>query len=92
MKDSYIAISNEELEKKQRLPSFMYCNRCKDRHIVRNADKVEECEVDGELIEKHVADDTLQFVKCNDGKTFLVGINGKDLLENNRTFRSRGKK
>jgi hypothetical protein len=68
--NNIFAIGNDELEKCEPLGDFIFCNRCSKRHIIRYGKGVLP---DG--TEK--LDKLLAFVKCDDDKTFLVGINGK---------------
>ena len=63
-------IGNDELEKCEPLGDFIYCNRCGKRHIIRYGKKILP---DG--TEK--LDKLLAYMKCDDGKSFLVGMNGK---------------
>lgn len=64
------SMGNDELEKREPLGDFIYCDRCRKRHIIRYGKKVLP---DG--TEK--LDKLLAYVKCDDGKSFVVGINGK---------------
>lgn len=66
------AIGNDQLDELKRLGTHVYCNACKKRHKIKYSDRV-------------LADGTkepsqlLAFVKCDNGKSYLVGVQGKFL-------------
>jgi len=64
------SIGNDQLEKCKPFGDFIYCNRCTKRHIIRYGEKVL---TDG----TKKLDKLLAYVKCDDAKSFLVGMNYK---------------
>jgi len=71
MKTPYFAMGNDELAKMPVLKDEVLCARCGKMHKVQYGKKVLK---DGSKI----PDKTLAFVECR-GKSFLVGIKGKDI-------------
>lgn len=66
-----LAIGNDELYKSQRLQKIIVCGMCGKRHKIIYGDQILH---DGTKIPSKL----LAFYKCN-GKTYLAGINGKDI-------------
>ena len=66
-----LAVGNDELDALPNLGDFILCQNCGERHRVEYGDEVQE---DGSKIKSNL----LAFYKCG-GKTYLVGIRGKDI-------------
>ena len=71
MKTPYFAMGNDELAKMPALKDEVLCIRCGKMHKVQFPKEILK---DGTKVESK----TLAFVECR-GKSFLVGIKGKDI-------------
>lgn len=67
----FISFGNDELERMPDLGEEVICPHCGKMHKVEYAKKILD---DGTQVE----DKTLAFVRCGD-KSYLVGVNGKDI-------------
>ncbi len=66
------SIGNEELKELPMLAEEHKCSRCNKVHTVQYGQTKTD---DGKWVECKM----LAFVTCDDGKSYLVGINGKDI-------------
>ena len=67
------AIGNDELKEAPKLEGTIICNHCGEEHIVKDSEP--GTKADGTVAENST---TLQYYTCG-GKTYLAGINGKDV-------------
>ena len=65
------AIGNDEIESAPLLGDFILCAQCGNRHKIEYGEEVKK---DGTKVPSKL----LAYYKCN-GKSYLVGINGKDI-------------
>lgn len=65
-------LGNNEKDNLPDLPDEIFCDYCLKLHRIRYGKKILE---DGSEIE----DKLLAFVTCDDSKSYLVGVDGKDI-------------
>ena len=70
--EAFLAVGNRELG--PFIGKVVECPNCGDLHEVKYGDKIEK---DGTLTPSKM----LGYVKCNNGKSYLVAIDGKELGE-----------